>query len=97
VRLPLVGRSPVTPNVAAHDPDQHDAQRLAVEATLIDGDLAAPIQQSASFQCKNGMAGPYPCKNVDLEGFVSLPELDGATDNDVWAGPTRRPGASTRS
>jgi choice-of-anchor B domain-containing protein len=79
-----VAAAALAPNVAAHDPDHHDAQRLAFEATLIDSDLAAPMQTSASFKCENGTAGPYPCKDVDLEGFVSLPELGGATGNDVW-------------
>ncbi|MDQ4040611.1 MAG: choice-of-anchor B family protein [Actinomycetota bacterium] len=34
--------------------------------------------------CENGMAGPYPCHNVDLESFVPLPMLGGATGNDIW-------------
>ncbi|MGH9014892.1 MAG: choice-of-anchor B family protein, partial [Acidimicrobiia bacterium] len=74
----------VAPTAAAHDPEQHDDQRLPSTASLIGSDLAAPIQQSASFPCEDGTAGPYPCQNVDLESFVSLPQLGGATGNDVW-------------
>ncbi|MGH2655731.1 MAG: choice-of-anchor B family protein [Actinomycetota bacterium] len=34
--------------------------------------------------CENGFAGPFPCKNVDLQSFVPLAELGGATGNDIW-------------
>jgi choice-of-anchor B domain-containing protein len=74
----------LAPTAAAHDPEQHDDQRLPFEATLIGSDLLTPLQQSASFSCENGTAGPYPCRNVDLESFVSLPQLGGATGNDIW-------------
>ena len=73
----------VAPTAAAHDPEQHDSQRLSLEATLIDSDLAA-LPAAISARCEGGTAGPYPCKNVDLESFVSLPELGGATGNDIW-------------
>ena len=74
----------VAPTATAHDPEQHDDQRLPFAASLIDSDLAAPLPAATSAQCENGTAGPYPCKNVDLESFVSLPELGGATGNDIW-------------
>jgi choice-of-anchor B domain-containing protein len=48
------------------------------------GPGSATATQLASFECEGGMAGPYPCENVDLESFVSLPEMGGATGNDVW-------------
>jgi choice-of-anchor B domain-containing protein len=79
--LLLVGAAPTT---AAYDAEQRDGQRRTLEATPIESSLAAAMQQSASFRCEDGMAGPYPCKNVDLESFVSLPALGGATGNDIW-------------
>jgi choice-of-anchor B domain-containing protein len=35
-------------------------------------------------ECTDGMAGPFPCENVDLASIVALPELGGPTGNDVW-------------
>ena len=80
----LVAAVCAAPAAASAPPDQHDSQRLPFNDTLIQGSLAAPLQQVGAFPCENGMAGPYPCKNVDLEGFVPLPMLGGATGNDIW-------------
>ncbi len=35
-------------------------------------------------ECSDGMAGPFPCENVDLESVVSLAELGGGNGNDIW-------------
>ena len=77
---------------AAHDPDQHDDQRLPFTGTLLEGTLGALPQPSASFECEEGMAGPYPCQNIDLESFVPLPALGGATGNDIWGWTDPRTG-----
>ncbi|MEJ7875903.1 MAG: choice-of-anchor B family protein [Solirubrobacterales bacterium] len=42
------------------------------------------LPRGASFDCVDGMAGPYPCDGVDLKGFVPLPALGSPTGNDVW-------------
>ena len=35
--------------------------------------------------CENGMAGIYPCDNVDLMSTISLSELGGVQNmNDIW-------------
>ncbi len=80
----------------AHPPLQHESQRIdtttAVEdlnALLSVGGLGMLEQRAASATCTGqgdqaGMAGPYPCRNVDLESFVALPALGGATGNDIW-------------
>jgi choice-of-anchor B domain-containing protein len=34
--------------------------------------------------CVNGMAGPFPCRNVDLASFLPLEVIGGGTGNDVW-------------
>jgi len=69
---------------SAHTPPlQHDDQRLAVTATQLKATIGTPLP-SASFECVDGMAGPYPCENIDLESFVPLPALGGATGNDIW-------------
>ncbi len=40
----------------------------------------------AATPCVNGMAGSYPCKNVDLMAFMPFSELGGGTAeaNDIW-------------
>jgi choice-of-anchor B domain-containing protein len=69
---------------ASSYPTQHNVFKLPLEATMLGSNLAAPLQVSAPASCEDGMAGIYPCENVDLEGYVPLPMLGGATGNDIW-------------
>lgn len=40
---------------------------------------------SGQSPCIDGMAGPYPCDNVDLMGFLPLDEIGGGNNtNDIW-------------
>jgi choice-of-anchor B domain-containing protein len=39
---------------------------------------------SQSFECQDGMAGPFPCKNVDLESFLPVGGAGAGNGNDVW-------------
>jgi choice-of-anchor B domain-containing protein len=55
---------------------------LAAFAVALGSPAAARAQ--TSFECVNGMAGPYPCNNVDLASFVPMPLLGVGTGNDVW-------------
>ena len=34
--------------------------------------------------CVNGMAGEYPCSNVDLLSFMPSEDIGGTGSNDVW-------------
>jgi choice-of-anchor B domain-containing protein len=34
--------------------------------------------------CVNGMAGTFPCHNIDLASFLPLDSIGGGTGNDVW-------------
>ena len=34
--------------------------------------------------CANGMAGPYPCRDIDLMAFLPHAEIGGGTGNDIW-------------
>ena len=34
--------------------------------------------------CSGGMAGTYPCSNVDLMSFLALDDLGGGSGNDIW-------------
>lgn len=37
-----------------------------------------------SLECVGGMAGPYPCRDVDLASFVPLPLMGLGQGNDIW-------------
>src|SRR5688572_881106 len=48
---------------------------------------ALPIQQLDSVldtPCTDGMAGPYPCRDIDLEAFLPHAEIGGGSGNDLW-------------
>ena len=34
--------------------------------------------------CSGGMAGTYPCSNVDLMSFLALDDIGGGSGNDIW-------------
>ena len=92
----LAGMLVLAGTAVAHPPWQHESQRIdtttAVEdldALLSVGGLGALDERAASATCTGqgdqaGMAGPYPCRNIDLESFVTLPTLGGVTGNDIW-------------
>lgn len=73
--VPAAGHSTV--------PDQHKAQ-LMPPSSLGPFDPSLSMAGPTSRKCQNGVAGVFPCKNVDLESFVPLPTLGGATGNDIW-------------
>ena len=49
--------------------EHHHNQNLAAEATTA---------------CIGGLAGTYPCSNVDLMAFLPLAQIGGGNGNDVW-------------
>ncbi len=89
--LSLVAAVALAPSARAHPPHQHGGQLMPF-AELQAG-LAQPLPASGSFSCEGGMAGPYPCKDVDLESFTPLPQLGGATGNDIWGWTDPKTGA----
>ena len=34
--------------------------------------------------CTEGMAGTYPCRNIDLMSFLALDDIGGGSANDIW-------------
>ena len=38
----------------------------------------------AQTPCVNGMAGPYPCENINLLSFVENGDIGGGSMNDIW-------------
>ena len=47
--------------------------------TIIDDDAAPAVTT-----CSDGMAGTYPCSNVDLMSFLALADIGGGEANDIW-------------
>lgn len=48
---------------------------------------AQPLQQLDSLRdtaCTDGMAGPYPCHDIDLMAFLPHDEIGGGSGNDIW-------------
>ncbi|MGH2538719.1 MAG: choice-of-anchor B family protein [Candidatus Promineifilaceae bacterium] len=47
----------------------------------------APAGAAGATPCVGGMAGPYPCQNIDLLGQLTLPEMGAGPEtlgNDLW-------------
>lgn len=38
----------------------------------------------AATECVGGFAGPYPCRNIDLQSFLPLSQIGGGGGNDIW-------------
>ena len=48
---------------------------------------AQPVQQLeplVNAPCSDGMAGPYPCRDIDLMAFLPHGEIGGGSGNDIW-------------
>ncbi len=48
--------------------------------------LLEPVvtESLSGLECEDGMAGIFPCEDVDLESFVPLAAMGGGTGNDIW-------------
>jgi choice-of-anchor B domain-containing protein len=49
-----------------------------------DAQPSARLAAQAETTCTNGMAGPYPCRDIDLMAFLPPEEIGGGTGNDIW-------------
>jgi choice-of-anchor B domain-containing protein len=43
-----------------------------------------PLVAMSSTPCVGGMAGTFPCRNIDLASFLPLSAIGGGTINDLW-------------
>jgi len=69
----MPGRGQVPPHArdtmrAFHDDHHHNENLSAMDITACDG----------------GVAGTYPCSNVDLMAFLPLAQIGGGNGNDIW-------------
>ncbi len=62
-----------------------DESELKVRALQQASAMPKPRSGKSDVRCEDGMAGPYPCKNVDLLSNLPLAEIGGgAIGNDIW-------------
>ena len=87
------GQSSVATTVTAvQDRVDDDAETILITAshgggmigaeqtiTIIDDDATPAVTT-----CSGGMAGTYPCSNVDLMSFLALADIGGGDANDIW-------------
>lgn len=61
-------------------------ERIRQIDAMIRQDLQGPLftESMGPVECRDGFAGPFPCKNVDLLSFTTIGELGGGTGNDIW-------------
>lgn len=74
VAYPLIAAAPaaVAGSAASHSAQKPDAQPRQMIDALFDVD------------CADGMAGPFPCHEIDLLSFLPHQDLGGGTGNDIW-------------
>src|SRR5688572_1244988 len=60
-----------------------DASRFAYRHTP-DPDALPQLEPLGATPCVGGMAGPYPCKDVDLMSFLPLNTIGGGGGSSLW-------------
>ncbi|MPY99787.1 MAG: choice-of-anchor B family protein, partial [Actinophytocola sp.] len=73
------------PAALAHDPETKEGA-AAIAAFMADHEPAERTSAitGAEVPCENGMAGEYPCRNVDLQSVLPLSDIGGGNGNDIW-------------
>ncbi len=83
--LAVVGLAATSVPAGAHGGDPADGKSksalMGKDLSELDRAATAPMGPA---ECVDGMAAIFPCKNVDLAGFVPLEQLGGGTGNDIW-------------
>ncbi|ALG12880.1 choice-of-anchor B family protein [Kibdelosporangium phytohabitans] len=71
---------------SAHDPNSPEgrAAHAKFAADLQPPDRSPAVTGAAAVPCTNGMAGQYPCKNVDLLSVLPLSSIGGGQGNSMW-------------
>jgi hypothetical protein len=65
----------------------HGDGAVAAVSARPQADVAASASGSepmAFTRCVNGFAGPYPCRNVNLQSFVPLSAMQCSSGNSLW-------------
>ena len=83
------GQSSVATTVTAvQDMVDDDAETILITASHGGGTIGAEqtitIIDDDPTTCSEGMAGIYPCSNVDLMSFLALADIGGGSASDIW-------------
>ena len=80
--------SVATTVTAVQDRVDDDAETILITASHGGGTIGAEqtitIIDDDPTTCSGGMAGTYPCSNVDLMSFLALANIGGGEANDIW-------------
>ncbi|HET9142193.1 choice-of-anchor B family protein [Actinophytocola sp.] len=76
----------LTAPASAHDPNSPEgkAEAAAFERDLEPAWRQDPVTGLALVPCTNGMAGQFPCRNVDLLAHLPLNTIGGGNGNSMW-------------
>lgn len=69
------------------DPRDKEKERRRQERQLRfleDREPAPTVREMAATPCVGGLAGNYPCNNIDLLAFLPLSSIGGGSGNDIW-------------
>lgn len=79
------GRQLFAQNDEPQRPDESaELRRQMMEAFLADREEGRIQERMGATPCVGGMAGPYPCSNIDLNTFMPLSEFSASSTNDIW-------------
>jgi len=57
---------------------------LETRADVGPGGGEVPTEPLSGLSCSDGLAGPFPCDGIDLEGFLPTSAIGGGELNDIW-------------
>jgi len=82
------GQESSSPNAGPRDGKARSGQMTASETAAPSREPATTREASAAalavVPCQGGMAGEYPCQNVDLMAQMPLNAIGGGSGNDIW-------------
>ncbi len=69
----------------ARQPEAYGVEHRQAKSEVVEDEtLMVSATAAAVTPCSGGMAGTYPCSNVDLMSFLALADIGGGEANDIW-------------
>ena len=69
----------------ARQPEAYGVERRQAKGEVAEDETVMVSATAAAVTtCSGGMAGTYPCSNVDLMSFLALADIGGGEANDIW-------------
>ena len=75
-----------------HSPLAMLAAAMEASRARASGAGGAPDEPLFGVECRDGRAGPFPCRGVSLESFLPLSAIGGGQGNDIWGWTDRETG-----